>query len=446
MSSGEFFVVFFNNLPLFLTWMFACCLALYLSVRKVAPAAYLDPLHFYFTFTFGTSYGIIIGLYALGLISDFLFYTVFGYAVLFIVSFRALIVRSPIRLFKAVNVLLIPKGSGIVEFYVLLCVYILLLVFLVLQIGLGITAETNRFEQNRGYGAFVRVADGVRVFVIAYLTLLVCKQWLTYRRLGIKYYALIFFILLIAVLSSAVNGAKFAMLEALYSSFVAIAIFHRKAKFRLIYAGGVFAIALVFALFVLSINLEKAGFDKDSQPTYMDGGSVLVERLMLRVLGNADKYFLTLPNDVIDKLETDALWVRFLSPVVGSTMLSKRLGYTVNNFNVGRQALLYYFPDHEISGGPTSHFDLFAYKYFGVYFGWVWVLFSGFVFACIVSLSRLGTGNLYFTAIVTTLWLRGLPMLLEPSVGFAYILDVVIIFSLLKLVCCLLPRKTDVEK
>ena len=441
MNSSDFFSIFFNNLYLFLAWMVLCCAVLYLAIQKLAPAGYLDPLHFYFTFTFGTSYGIIVGLYHLELVSDFIFYTIFGYAVLFILSLRFFTLRSSRQLYKFVSFLMIPKGQGVGEFYALVIVYLFLLAFLMIQIGLGINADTNRFEQNRGFGAFVRIVDDVRVFIIAYLTLVVCRRWASSRSLGLKYYLLIFIILIIAVVSSAVNGAKFAMLEALYSSFVAIAIFYRKAKFRIIFAGGVFSVALVFALFVLSINLDKAGFDKEAQPTYMPAGSVLVERLMLRVLGNADKYYLTLPNDVIDKLQTDAVWVRFLSPIIGSTLLSQKLGYTVNDFNVGRQALLYYSPDHTISGGPTSHFDLFAYKYFGVFFGWLWVVISAFIFACIITLSKMGKGNIYYSAIIATLWLRGLPMLLEPPVGFAYMLDVVIIFSFLKAVCSLLPRK-----
>lgn len=103
------------------------------------------------------------------------------------------------------------------------------------------------------------------------------------------------FILVLIVVSSAINGAKFAMLEGLYSCFVAMAIFYKKPKFNIIYAACIFLLALVFAMFVLSSNLEKKGLDVDAAPSYMPGGDVLTERLVLRILSNADKYYLTLP-------------------------------------------------------------------------------------------------------------------------------------------------------
>lgn len=77
-----------------------------------------------------------------------------------------------------------------------------------------------------------------------------------------------------------------------------------------------------------------------------------------------------------------------------------------------------------------------------VFYFWLGVvLFSGFVFAhCIAE--QVVTLNLDILRDCDDTLLRGLPMLLEPSVGFAYILDVVIIFSYLSLsvVCFLVKR------
>lgn len=445
MGSGDFFEVFFSHLDLFLILMFVFSSTLYFCVRGVAPAAYLDPIHFYYTFTFGTSYGIIVGLYSLGYISGYIFSVVMSYGVLFVMLLRLFVHLSRHKKFSIFRVFLVPRGEGSFQFFIVLLVYVFLLVFLWTQVGLGVSAETNRFEQNRGFGAFVRVADGIRIFVLAYLTLVVYRRWLEERKISLKSMGLIFFILVLIVVSSAINGAKFAMLEGLYSCFVAMAIFYKKPKFNIIYAACIFLLALVFAMFVLSSNLEKKGLDVDAAPSYMPGGDVLTERLVLRILSNADKYYLTLPGGVLDKLQTDDLWVRFVAPMVGTTRLSSMLGYNVNNYNVGRQALLYYDPNYEIAGGPTSHFDLFVYKYFGNYFGWMWVTFSAFMFAVFIVLSRQGCGDIYFCAIVTTLWLRSLPMLLEPTVGFAYVLDIFIIFTLIKLFCSVLPRKVDAK-
>lgn len=447
MRADQFYIVFFGHSTYFLFLMTLSMLLLYSSIRTIALSGYLDPLHFYWTFTFGTSYGIIIGLYGLGLISNFLFWTVIGYGVLFafFINFFSRVKVKEIE--RVLRSFVSPPGDGNTQFAAICILYAALLVLLAVEVGFGISADTNRFEQNRGFGIFVRLADALRIFIIAYLTGYYIKVGRRSSYRSVRALFLLLSVVFVILLSSVVNGAKFAALEGMYGVFVAVAIYAKKPKLKFIYTCSAFLIAAIFAMAALSINLHKTGVDLESKPVYMPGGSVLVERLVLRIIGNADKYYLTLPNNVIDELKTDNVVVRYFAPIIGSTRLSQIMGYDVNEYSVGRQALLHYDPNYKIAGGPTSHFDLFAYKYWTPYFGWIWVMLTAFILSLIASLVKGCKGDIYMTAIVAALWVRALPILLEPTVGLAYILDILVIFTSVKLISLLLkaPEKSSVE-
>ncbi|WP_426146450.1 hypothetical protein [Polaromonas sp. DSR2-3-2] len=432
MSDIDFFAIFFSNLPLFLMAMLLMTSLLYLSVRNTTLAGYFDPIHFYWTFTFGTAYGIIISLYVLGFIENYLFLMVSGYGILFIVSFRFFIqvLTNPFK--KVIDLFLVPVDDGYVEFLFALVCYLLLILTIMWFVGLGMFAETNRFEQNRGFGAFVRLADALRLFVVAYISLLILNRYKKNGRPSFGAFLLIIFFILLIVLGAVVNGSKFALLESIYAIVLAVCIYREKPKFKVFAVVATFSVILGFALLVLSINLDKSGFDKDAGPAYMAGNSVLLERLLLRVLANADKYYFSLPGNVVDNLEVDSVIVRFISPLIGETQMSALLGYNVGDYGLGRQTIMYHYPSFDVAGGPTSHFDLFAYVFFGLGFGWIFVIFVSFVLSSLLLLTKTGKNNIFYSALVAAFWLRGLALLLEPPMGLAYVFDIFILFFIVK--------------
>lgn len=440
MTASEFFKVFFENLSVFLIAIVLASSLLYFTVRSVALAGYLDPIHFYWTFTFGTAYGVVLGLYWLGHISDFLFYFVLSCACLFIFCFRVFNSYSSKAFRRVIVALAVPRGEGRVEFFFIVMIYLFLLAIILIFVGAGLFADTNRFEQNRGFGMFVRIADAFRLFVVAYMAISLVRR---FKETGVtlRVFLSFVFLLFLIVVGSAVNGSKFALLEALYACFVALSIYWSKPRFRIVHFSIVSGVALFFALLVLMLNLRSNMVDTEAESMYMGDTPVVVERLALRVLANADKYYMGLPNDVVDKIQTDSIVVRFVAPLVGVTRLGNMLGYEVNNFNVGRQILLYFDPTYDVAGGPTSHFDLFAYKYFGVELAFVWVVITAFLLASINSLGRGRLNSMFYCALVATLWLRTLPILLEPPIGLAYMLDIIFLFMLIKLAGLLVPRK-----
>lgn len=435
MSDFEFFLVFFSNSPLFLSAMFVMTGILYLSIRSLVPAAYLDPMHFFWTFTFGSAYGVVIGLFLLGQIETELFLMVFAFGTLFIVSFRQFAKAKVSRLHRQFLKFLVPTGDGKREFLVALTVYVALLIVIIAFVGFGMFAETNRFEQNRGFGPLVRVADALRLFVVAYLALDVLKRYRASGGMTIPTLLRVGFVLALIVLGSMVNGSKFALLEAIYAVVLAISIYDIKPRFKVWVALSIMLTALGFAIIVLSNNLRNDANTQGAGPEYMAGDSLVVERLFLRILANADKYYFSLPNGVIHELKTDNVAVAFAAPFVGTGRISALVGYNVDDLNIGRQTLTYFYPDYDIAGGPTSHFDLFAYKYFGWFFGVGFVLLVAALLAAIMLLGKSGKNKIFYASLAAAIWLRSQAVLLEPTVGLAYIFDIFILFFMLKISC-----------
>ena len=446
MIDVDFFNLFTTEYPLFLFWMFVSTFILYLNVKKEAIAGYFDPIHFTWTFTFGTAYGIVIGLFVLGHISNTLFLVVIVYALLFVLFFKLFVKFKLKKIISGFSLLLIPTKYGRKEFYCALFILITLWILIVYVNGYGMFAEVNRFEHNRGFGIFIRLTDALGPFVISYLSILLYIHLKKNRlKMVTKQFILMIFIITLIILGSVINGAKMALLNFIYSIFVAIAIFDKRPKFSITQIAGIFITVLSFALLVLSTNLEKTNINTENTEQYFNFDSLLLDRLALRVLANADKYYWSLPNNVIDEIETDSLIIRLLSPIVGITKLSTILKYDVSEYDVGRQIVLFHFPKQEAAGGATSHLDLFVYKYFNPYFGWVWVAFTSFTLAFIIKMAKAGKGNIYHASLVSVLWLRGLSILIEPAVGMAYIIDVLIIFIGIRLLCFILPINQNYE-
>lgn len=429
MSDIEFFDLAFGDLNFLLGCMTLVMSLFYLSIRKKAIAGYLDPIHFYWTFTMGSAYGIVLFMYFSGKIENYLLLVLMSYCAAFILIFSIFCGRL-FWISKVASLLLVPKGKGRSEFFVIAGIYTLLALFLIINVGFGSSAETNRFEQNRGVGAFVRVADGFRLFIISYLALWIFRR-LRNRQLNfvtVLMAVLLFFDILV---SSFLNGAKFAILESIYA--VILVLFFAKFRVRIGFTKLLFlgAVVLLFAGYILTRNLENSGVDVSERGVYMPNSSVLVERLVLRVFANADKYYFSLPGNVIERLETDSFFLQMLSPLVGVTTLSNAVGHPVNDYTVGRQTLLYWYPTFDVAGGPTSHYDLFAYKYLGYIGGLLFVIMLSFILSSISTMSRVAGSDFYY-ALAATLWLRSLPILLEPAVGLSYILDIFILFFVIK--------------
>ncbi|HAS6066705.1 TPA: hypothetical protein I7114_08220 [Vibrio vulnificus] len=436
MQRIDFYQVYFGNIYLFTFLLFLIPLSLSFFVNKASPTKkFLDPAHFYISFTFGSAYSIVFGLYILGYVGTDKFLLVLFYAVFLYLSLWCSLRIKGSFFNKLVKTFLIPKGSGNIEFKMALASYAICALVVIIFVGFGFFAENNRFEQNKGFGVFVRILDGLRIFIIAYITITVYKHKGSLSRRLLLMSFLTFFCFFSAIL----NGAKFALLESVYAVLLSIFCVNSRLKINVLKLALVAVSAVAFAVLAYSINIKNNGLEFN-QSQYIKSAPYVIEALFLRVLANADKYFLSLPGDVIDLINIKPTILMLLSPLIGSSRLSQLLGYNISDFSIGKQILLYWNPNFEIAGGPTSHFDLFAYVHFGYVAGVLWVIFTGLLLGSIAKLKDRCGDNCFYISVFVLLWLRGLPILLEPPLGIAYLCDVFIFFSCFKFAGYLLKR------
>ncbi|UPQ81327.1 hypothetical protein M0M42_12905 [Pseudomonas knackmussii] len=446
MSPFDVFDQVFGNLSLFLVLTILFVLILYIGIRDVAAAGYFDPLHFFWTFTYGSAYALIAGLYLLGYVSFFYMMLVYSLGLLFVLALR-LCLLFPYNTASFFIIKVCQPSFGMKSLFCLLSIfYVFAVAYQISIIGFGMVASTNRFEQARGNGGIIRFLGAIVPFMTAAGSIYIYNLAQKKGKKAKDYFLFSFFLFLIflfVAFNSVLDGSKAAVLLYIYAAVSAIALYtYKKPKFYFFRLSILFLLILFFALLVQSFDLKNQNL-KASSAQYFPESFFAIERLIFRVIGNGDKYYLGLPNEVIERVETDSLAIRLMAPMLGSTNLSNLLGYNVNNYDVGRQILLQHSPNHEIAGGPTSHFDLFSYKYLGIYFCWVWVMLTAFIFSVLIKIKSFAFGNVFVAAIGAQLWLSGLTLLLEPPIGIAKILDILIIFGAVNLLSQLFPKKNS---
>jgi hypothetical protein len=388
---------------------------LFLVLRKRLFFSFSDPFYFVFVFTYGTGYGLIIALTFLGKITSITFFWVMINNIVFLVALLYFLPKK-IYLLKTSSRFLSQRENGAV-FFVVLFVYLLLLVLILKNVGLGMFAESNRFEQNRGYGFLVRILEPCKLFIVSYFSIKIAIHKKSTKLLSFLFFIFILF-------NAILGGAKADLLYLIYAVYISRSIYGKKIQLKrstLIVIGSAI---LGFALIVLSINIANNSMKGVFSSGSLKNTSIVFQYLLSRILGNGDMYYLGLPGDVYKLIGTDNILIRFLSPIVGISVLSQLLGYDVGLYSVGKQILLFWSPGRTIAGGPVSHFDLFGLVYLGD-FGSLFFSFAlGLICVGIYRYSLGNEGNIFKSSIATTIILRGLAIIIEPPVGVAYLLDI----------------------
>ncbi|MFX4276706.1 hypothetical protein ACOL3G_02355 [Aliarcobacter butzleri] len=438
MAPLDFFIYAIENWYLVGLWTIFFGFLLYFAVKKIAVGGIFDPIHLSYTFTFGTKYAIVCSLYFSGYISNYLFFVV----VLFGISFYLTLIYFSNKkqiYFNRMFSLLVPKNNSHFEFKIIFLIYSFIALYIVSKIGFGFFASTNRFDNNQGYGAFVRITDVLGTFIIAYLSIVYYERYKRLKRNDLKQYLHYVFLFIFIVFFTILNGAKAAFIFALITIVLAIRASGNKFKISFIKGTILLSIATFFAIIGLYINLLNNNMESSGEGQHIKGVPVVAEKFIHRILANGNQSYMSLPNDVIKQIKTDNIFIRLLTPIIGTSQMSRIVGYPVNNLGVGRQIILYY-TDMDVAGGPTSHFDLFSYVYFGIG-GIVFVIFLGYLLGSINKLLKTGyQKSIFFIALVSTLWIRSMAIILEPAVGLAYIFDVIIIFFLLHVFIFILSK------
>lgn len=432
MSAAEFIFFSFEHWLSILTWSIAIVSTLFLVYRKLVPAGSYDPFHLFVAINLGTAYAVVFSLYQFGEISNRLFIMILSYAT---VLFGSLYIFLKHRIsVKELNFffrrIMTPQSSGLIEISVVVIVYFIISIYLLSSSGLAAFTDTNRFEDAKGVGAFVRILDLFRLIIIAYSAILIFSRQGLGKGIRIAHYFRLTLLILFILFSSLQNGAKFALFESLFTIVVAFKANKIPIKFNLLKVGLIFVISTFFALIILSVSLNKD--NEGDKGLYSETSNPLIDRFIFRILSNGDMYYLSLPNDVIDNIEKDNVLVRIGAQIIGNTQLSKLLGYDVSKYSVGKSILLYHNPSFELAGGPVSHLDLFSYTYLG-HFGYVFVILAAYLICCVADSITCQKNSTFYSAIISAMWLRCLAVLIEPPVGIAYVVDIVIIMLLINL-------------
>ncbi|EIO4105703.1 TPA: hypothetical protein ACGU4U_001495 [Vibrio vulnificus] len=426
----DIYVFFFINIIMFMILHFA-------TISKLSGGV-LNPLYIILVVGFSTKYAIVSFLYINGHIVTEYMVLSFVYLLLLLVSYQmSLRLSRGNLLFKYCKCIISPYGS---YFYkAMLTIYIVLAIFTVYKIGFGIFAETNRFENSRGFGAFIRIMDAVSMYIIVYSAISTANS---NDRVGrkLKLFLLIIFIIFAAFL----NGAKISILFSLMGVYIGLLIHGIVPKIRFGKKIKIVSLGLIFILLALSINLKQNNISSDNVSKLIPGAPLLLDRFVNRIISNGNTAYLLLPNEVIEQIDTDSVIVRFFTPVIGITQMSRLIGYNAGDYSVGRQALLYYDRFNKTAGGPTSHFDYFSYVYLGVIPGALFVILIGIILGVvsreIYNYRRNKKKSINVSAFFVAFWFRLVITLVEPTVGLAYVLDVVVIFLLVSVFLNVLKR------
>lgn len=435
MRDYVFFDFLFSNYIEYITYALLICLLLFsLSHRKVKNI--MDPFHFYYAFTYGTGYAIILILYIHGYVDDYYFsYLLLSGAIFFIMFYCSSnsTFKYKKSFFNRLSISVMHQERFLIKF--LSIIYLLLFVFYLSQISLEMFF-TSRFEANRGLGIIVRLMDALRVILAG---------WYFYYYLRAHKKRFFFAALLISIIGALISGAKFAFLEQIYVLCVVGYITRRKTfKFNLKSLILISVIIICFTFFSLYFISKLSVMIGYNSSQYIAGAPVAIELLLLRILANGDAYYLSLTEHILDKVIIEHPFLQLLSNTFGNSIMAKFFDIDFSNLDVGRQIWLHWYPDDPVMRGPTNHFDLAGYAYFGYIGGIIFSAAIGYLIGIINSWKlKCDNSSALVVAFVAALYCRSLPIILNPSVGLAYIVDIYIILfvSLTLITFCKGARK-----
>lgn len=417
MRDYYFFDFLFSNTIEYLIYALSLTFILYCLTRKTV-GYFLDPFHFYYTFTYGTSYAVVLILYVHGYVSDDYFSFIIVYGFLFLITFLItsyISVRNTnVGLFYRLAHTCASQEKLLLRLFII--IYSVLFCFYLAKVSTAVF-YTSRFEANRGLGGVVRIMDALRLIIAA---------WLYVYFIRSRYKKYLIGALLISVFGAVVSGAKFALLEQLYVIFVAGFVAERKRiKFNVVnflLFALLAVLLLIFVLFILSKTSVALGY-VNSQ--YLPGFPVTVELLVLRILANGDVYYLSLTGKILELIKIDYPLLQMFANTFGNGFMSNLFNFDFANSDIGRQIWLYWYPNDPIMRGPANHFDLTGYVYFGYVGGALFCSFVGFIVGKINGFKRKYIHSpAVVVAITSALYCRSLAMILNPSVGIAYIVDI----------------------
>lgn len=438
MSDIEFLLLAFDHIGLLALLMFCGCFILYFSTPK-AGFGLADPLHFFYAFTFGTSYGVVALLAITNKLSMGAITLVFGFGGLWLMGLwigqsailKPLFKLTPINVASDTTRTLSALRRALFLSSILVCVYFAI-------VGSPFAVD-SRFEANRGIGFIARLLDPLRIVIAGLLYATTRNKSILLRGLALSY----------VVILSLASGAKFALLECGYAAWITSQLIAprfankvRAGRLRRIFLYlSVILIATSFALVFLNFGFQAREAEDVGRTTYAEGVSLPVELLVLRIIGNGDMYYLGLPNDTyFQVVSVHNPLAQLFGPLVGDGVMKNFFDYNLADSEIGRQIWLYWYPGDTVIRGPTSHFELVAYSYFGPLLGGVFCIVLGVSVGWLRrTMFRSHSLAGWKAALLSALYIRILISLLSPGLSMTYLIDLAFVFFILT--CQFTPRR-----
>ncbi|WP_273764045.1 hypothetical protein [Aeromonas hydrophila] len=437
MDYEEFFSFAYQDIYKYILIAIFLFTSQYFLVKRFCIGGILDPFHIIYTFTYATSYAVVGLLWLGGYVDSYIFIMLLIYGILFLFSLKILEYSGCEcgRITYIFRGLVNANGSSFAVGCITL-IYILLTLMLIHSKGFSLFSTTNRFEDNRGIGPAVKFWEYSSYFITAYLSISFHKASNAFKRKIISI-GLISYI----IFNSVISGAKSDVFLYGLACFYAQSVFHGKPTYKIKHILYISSFGLSAIFCVLYFNFSST---LNAESEFVDIFISLFIRFTDRILSNGDVYYMGLPYNVIDGIDVDNFFVILFAPLLGVSVLSSIAGYDVSSFELGRQILLYHYPLHDIAGGPTDHFDLFAYKFFG-YAGGLFVIFLGVYIYVIRMIIKSGRSNHYLSAVYTVLWFNVISILLKPGMLLSSLLLPCMFFVFIGLLCRVLTINGDVD-
>ncbi|MEX9369470.1 O-antigen polymerase [Providencia vermicola] len=424
MGYEEFFQISYSYFDYFIYISIFLFIILYTLTKKLSINGLIDPFTYNYTFTYATSYSVIIILYSLGYITHYTFFIFFTYGLLFVLSLKIFSITSYYPFNKKIFSFFIYKKTKIFTFS-LLTLYIILMALTIYLKGFSIFTETNRYEDNRGFGPIVRILELSNLALISIISInLYQHSVLTWKKL-IGY----FFLLIFMLFNAMISGAKADLLFFIFSALVSIKVYDPTFKLPKKFIVIIFLLALSFAMVALYFNFSKS---IDDDIPIFEIFDILFRRLTDRILSNGDMYYMGLPNDIYLNITTNNIFITTFSPVLSYSLMSSLAGYDVSQLEIGKQLLLAHYSGRTIAGGPTDHIDFFALLYFGVIGGAVFIILFSALLCFINSLVKYASYSIVPSTLITVFWMKSLSWILKPGLIIGSFVYFILFLFLLK--------------
>jgi hypothetical protein len=428
MSALDFIVLVLDHLTLVFLLSVGFTSALYIATRNIA-GNIVDPFHFFYSFTFGTGYAVVCLLAVTGHVGLTGVSVVGGYGLLFLVTYRLF---SRVTLWNGLQSnKQISMGGG--WLFAIACLLYLAIATAFLQ-AVGFAAFLRSRYQIGQYNLLALIMDPLRLFIAGYIAILILNCHGQNRKL--KRALLLCAELSFVVLSSLINGSKSSFLESAYAAAVAIIVSRRAAAIpwkKLVKPlSAVLIVAIAYAVSQQYFNLQASGAPGNSPADALyTRGPLLLDQFGMRIVNNGDIYYYVLPAPVFENIVIDHPFILLFGDVFGGKLMGALFGVDLTkSVDIGHQAMGYWYGEYNGDVGPTDHFDLEAYKFFGPFGGIIFVLCVAFTMARVNALKK-GRYDNAGCAVVAAVYIRSLIILISPHVGLAFLEESVILFTVL---------------